>query len=221
MQSNDNVLRIGVSSLEEIEEKIKAFRSMNLNAKKKRYLIARENIYDAQKKLIIAKASDIDIVKAKLLRRSFRGDHSFKTFQPDEGIVLISDMSSQGGLSFSVDLVTQVMNIGRGSYEAFIDRVDGLKQMYQLFQKNLFPRLVIIGYLPTENSEQQKALFNVIMKTDPYIRFLEVIHTELKPKPFFAKMPRVQIIIGNPNTWKRFILEIIREYTKPYLIEDR
>ncbi len=221
MELGDNVLRIGISSLEEIEEKIKAFRSMNLNAKNKRYLIARENIYDAQKKLLIQKASDIDIVKAKLLRRSFKGDHSFKTFQPDEGIVLISNMSSKGGLSFSVDLVTQVMNIGRGSYEAFIDRVDGLSQMYRLFQKSLFPKLVVIGYLSSENPIQQKALFDVITKTDPYIRFLEVVHTKFKPQSVFPRMPQVEIMLGDPDAWKRFILEIIREYTKPYLIEDQ
>ena len=74
-----------------------------------------------------------------LLKRAFKPTHTFKTFQPDEGIVILSDMSTPAGISLSMDLVTQIMNIGGGAYEAFIDRVDSFKELNTLLQKALFP----------------------------------------------------------------------------------
>ena len=214
----DNVLGIGISTLDGIEEKIKAFRAMNLNARKKRYLVSRADVVSDGRKFILKKGDEIDVAKAKLLRRSFKGNHTFKTFQPDEGIVLVSDMSSKGGLGLSVDLVTQVMNIGRGAYEAFIDRVDSFSELYRLFQKNLFPKLVIVGYLPLESLDKERDIYNTILKEDPYLRFMEVIHGVFKPIAVLSELKRVQISTKDPNSWNKFIRETIQEYKKPYLI---
>ena len=214
----ENVLRIGISTLDGIEEKIKAFLAMNLNARKKRYLVSRADVLNDGRKFILKKGDEIDVAKAKLLRRSFKGNHTFKTFQPDEGIVLVSDMSSRGGLGLSVDLVTQVMNIGRGAYEAFVDRVDSFSELYRLFQKNLFPKLVIVGYLPLESLDRERNMYNTISKEDPYIRFMEVIHSVFKPTAVLSELKRVQISTEDPNSWKRFIQETIQEYKKPYFV---
>ena len=215
-----NVLRVGISTLDEIEEKIKAFRIMNRDTRQKRYLISRENVYNSNHKLILKKTDDIDVVKAKLLRRSFRGSHVFKTFQPDEGIVVVSDASSPKSSNFSNDLIKQVRTVGQGLYDAFIDRVDNFHQLHQFFQKTLFPRLVIVGYLPPETLEQQKVICNnVILREDPHIRCLEVVHSDLKPIPILSEVKQVHISTQDAKSWQKLIQEIIREYKKPYLVK--
>ena len=216
----NNVLRVGISTLDEIEEKIKAFRIMNRDTRQKRYLISRENVYNQNHKLILKKTDDIDVVKAKLLRRSFRGSHTFKTFQPDEGIVVVSDASSPKGSNFSADLMKQIRTIGQGLYDAFIDRVDNFHQLHQFFQKTLFPRLVIVGHLPPEILEQQKIICNnVIRREDPYMRCLEVVHSDFKPIPILSEIKQIHISPQNAQPWQRLIQEIIREYNKPYLVK--
>ncbi|NDK07133.1 hypothetical protein LKM2_3130 [Leptospira kirschneri serovar Mozdok] len=77
-RSRENVLKIGYCSLDEIEEKVKAFRVMNQGATKKRYIITREPVLDSSGKTILTKAAEIDISAAKLLRRHFKGSQMFK-----------------------------------------------------------------------------------------------------------------------------------------------
>jgi hypothetical protein len=220
---SSNILRIGSSTLAELEEKVKALRTINLNVKKRRFVIAREDIKLPSGEVLVPKGSDIDISKVMLLKRHFKSDHVVKTFQPDEGIVLVSDMSTPVGIQFSMDLVTQVMNIGGGAYEAFIDRVDSFKEFAALYNKALFPKLAIVGYIPMqpERIKEELAFYQLITRTDPYIRMLEILHSQIKPQPI---IPRVRNIVISPedrDSWKRFILEIIAEYTKAYSIEER
>jgi hypothetical protein len=158
-KSRENVLKIGYCSLDELEEKVKAFRIMNQNAVKKRYIITREPVTDPNGKLIINKAQEIDVSVAKLLRRHFKGDYVIKTFQPDEGIVIISDMDSPEGISFTMDIVTQIMNLGGGAYEGFIDRVDSFTDFIELLKKNLFPKLIIVGYIPKDKIQNETINF--------------------------------------------------------------
>jgi hypothetical protein len=220
---SSNILRIGSSTLAELEEKVKALRTINLNVKKRRFVIAREDIKLPSGEVIVPKGSDIDISKVMLLKRHFKPDHIIKTFQPDEGIVLVSDMSTPVGIQFSMDLVTQVMNIGGGAYEAFIDRVDSFKEFVALYNKALFPKLAIVGYIPLqpERLKEELAFYQLITRTDAYIRMLEILHSQIKPQPI---VPRIRNLVISPedrDSWKRFILEIIAEYTKPYSIEER
>lgn len=220
---SSNILRIGSSTLAELEEKVKALRTINLNVKKRRFVIAREDIKLPSGEVLVPKGSDIDISKVMLLKRHFKADHVIKTFQPDEGIVLVSDMSTPVGIQFSMDLVTQVMNIGGGAYEAFIDRVDSFKEFVALYNKALFPKLAIIGYIPTqpERLKEELAFYQLIARTDPYIRMLEILHTQIKPQPIVPRVRNLTITPEDRDSWKRFILEIIAEYTKAYSIEER
>ena len=103
-KSRENILKIGYNSLYEIEEKVKAFRVMNQNAAKKRFIISRENIRDNVGKILLQKASEIDLSATMLLRRKFKPDTVFKIFQPDEGIVIISDMTTMEGVTLTMDL---------------------------------------------------------------------------------------------------------------------
>lgn len=219
-QKKDNPLRIGVCNLDELEEKVKAFRVMNQSALKKRYVLSREVITAPGGQVVLQKSSEVDISRAKLLRRHFPNDVSFKTFQPDEGIVIISDMSSPEGISLSMDIVTQIMNIGGGAYEGFIDRVDSFTDFLNLLKKALFPKLVIIGYIPPDRLEMEKINFVRAKRVDHYIRAIELTHSTMKPQPYFPKIKQVHIDTADPKSWGRFIIEIVREYTKPYFIED-
>lgn len=219
--SGSNVLKIGVSSLAELEEKVKAFRTINLNVKKKRFIIAREDIRDHDGKIVVNKGEDIDLSKVMLLKRLYKPERVFKTFQPDEGIVLISDMSSPAGVQLSMDLVTQVMNIGGGAYEAFIDRVDSFKELSTLLSKALFPKMVIVGYIPVEKLNEETAFYQLITRADPYIRVIDILHTVIKPLPIVKKGRQVVISPEDRDSWKRFIVEIVQEYTKNYSIEER
>ncbi|MCB1159429.1 MAG: hypothetical protein KDK45_18145, partial [Leptospiraceae bacterium] len=192
-KNRENILRIGFCTLDEIEEKVKAFRIMNQNAAKKRYLITRESIRDSSGKMVIPKAAEIDISAAKLLRRNFKGDTIFKTFQPDEGIVIISDMASMEGVSLTMDIVTQIMNLGGGAYEGFIDRVDSFTDFIQHLEKALFPKLIIIGYIPRERIQNELINFVRVKRIDSYLRVLEVNHSIQKPQGYFPKIKQVSI----------------------------
>ena len=220
-QLANNVLKIGISSLEELEIKVKAFRTINLNSKKRRFIISREDLKDASGNIVVSKGEDIDLAKVKLLRRANKADTLIKTFQPDEGIVLLTDMNSPMGIQLSMDMVTQIMNMGGGAYEAFIDRVDSFKEFSALLNKALFPKLVVIGFMPAENLAEEIKYFHLVKKLDPYIRMIEITHTALKPASALPKLKQISISPDDKDSWKRFILEIIQEYTKPYSIEER
>jgi hypothetical protein len=216
----ENPLRIGITTLDELEEKVKAFRIINLSSLKKRFIISRENLYkpDSQE-LILEKGKEIDISKIKLLRKYFDGNYILKTFQPDEGIVIISDMNRKESIPLSMDILTHLMNLGKGAYEGFIDRVDNFEDCLTLLKKTLFPRLILIGYLPPENLDNERLNFVRIRRIDHYIRFIEIIHTKYKPFPYFPKIKSIIIEAGNPKSWMKFLLEIIQEYNRGYLVE--
>lgn len=220
IRRKENPLRIGTCTLDELEEKIKAFRVMNQAALKKRYVLSRETLRAPDGSVLIQKSSEIDISRAKLLRRHLSGDYVLKTFQPDEGIVIISDMTNPEGISLSMDMVTQIMNLGGGAYEGFIDRVDSFTDFLNLLKKALFPKLVIVGYLPTERLEMERINFVRARKVDGYIRAIELTHSALKNKAYFPKIKQVHIDTADPKSWGRFIIEAVREYSKPYFIED-
>ncbi|GBF50712.1 hypothetical protein LPTSP4_22390 [Leptospira ryugenii] len=219
-RKRENVLKIGFSTLDEIEEKVKAFRVMNQNAVKKRYLLTRDPILDGAGKVLVPKAQEIDVSAAKLLRRHFKGTDLFKVFQPDEGLVIISDMSTMEGVSFSMDIVTQIMNLGGGAYEGFIDRVDSFEEFITLLKKNLFPRMIIVGYLPKEKIQTEIINFVKVKRLDNYLRAIELTHSVFKPQPYFSKMKQVNISQEDPKSWGRFVVEIVREYIRPYFVEE-
>ncbi len=217
----ENPLRIGINTLDELEEKIKAFRIINLSSLKKRFIISRENVYIPEtNEKILEKGKEIDISKIKILRKYFSGDKIFKTFQPDEGIVLISDMNKKEGISLSMNILTQLMTLGKGAYEGFIDRVDNFEECLNLIKKTLFPKLMIIGFLVPENIENEKLNLVRIRKIDHYIRTIEVVHSKYKPYPYFSKIKRISIEANNPKSWSHFLLEVIQEYNKGYLVEE-
>ncbi len=219
--NESNILGLGISTLQEIEDKVKAFQSINLNTSRRRYILSREDIYDSYGKLILRKAEEIDLSKVKLLRRHFKSDHVMKIFQPDEGIAIMTNMNDKSAVQFSIDLLTQIVNIEKGAYEVFIDRVNSFKEMKELFSKALFPKLIVVGYLDEKNLEEEKKYLNEIHRADPYIRFLEVKHTIFKKEPVFSRMRQSTIVSNDKNSWKKFILDVISEYRKPYSIEER
>ncbi len=219
-QNVKNPLRIGICNLNELEERSKAFRIMNQTSNKKRYLLSREEIKFAGQQTILKKSSEIDISIAKLLRRHYPSNHFIKMFQPDEGIVIVSDMKTPQGISFSMDIVTQILNIAGGAYEGFVDRVDSFADFIHLLNNALFPKLVLIGHLSPENLELEKANFIRGRRMDHFIRFLEITHRNHKPESYFPKLKQVDINSNDSKSWGRLILEIIREYTKPYFLEE-
>lgn len=220
LRKKENPLRIGMCTLDELEEKVKAFRIMNQSALKKRYVLSRDVVTAPTGELVLQKSSEVDISKAKLLRRHFQGNHVLKTFQPDEGVVIISDMSTPEGISLSMDIVTQIMNLGGGAYEGFIDRVDSFTDFLNLLKKALFPKLVVIGYLPPERLETERINFVRARRVDQYIRVIELTHGLMKPQAYFPKIKQVHIDQADPKSWGRFIVEVVREYTKPYFVEE-
>ena len=219
-QIRENVLKVGICSLDEMEDKVKSFRVMNGNSGKKRYMISREEVKDPNGVVILKKAQEIDISSAKLLRRHFKSDHKFKTFQPDEGILIVSDMSDPGGISLTMDIVTQIMNLGGGAYEGFIDRVDSFKDFSELLKKTLFPKVVIIGYLPKDKIQEELASFMQVKKIDKYLRFLELTHSSYKQHGIFQKVKQIEISQEDPKSWGRFVVEVIKEYTRSYMLEE-
>ena len=109
-----------------------------------------------------------------------------------------------------MDIVTQIMNIGGGAYEGFIDRVDSFTDFLNLLKKALFPKLLIIGYIPPDRLESEKVNFVRAKRVDHYIRAIELTHSAMKPQPYFPKIKQVHIDTSDPKSWGRFIIEIVR-----------
>ena len=124
------------------------------------------------------------------------------------------------GISLSMDIVTQMMNLGGGAYEGFIDRVDSFSEFLNLLKKALFPKLIIVGFLPPGRLETEQLNFVRIRRVDHYIRAIELTHSIHKPRPYFPKLKQVHIESGDQRSWARFIVEVVREYTKSYFVED-
>ena len=219
-QSNKNPLQIGTCILGTLEEKLKAFRIMNQNSIKKRYFLSRDIIKDPTGKILLNKSSEIDIPTVKLLRRYYSSDQLLKVFQPDEGIAIISDMTHPIGISLTMDIVTQIMNIGGGTYEGFIERVDSFMDFLKLLKKVLFPKILIIGFIPEERLYTEKINFMRYQKVDPYISTVEITHSVYKKTPYFSKLSHIHIDAEDAHAWSRLVIEIINLYTKPYLVEE-
>jgi hypothetical protein len=52
------------------------------------------------------------------------------------------------------------------------------------------------------------------------MRVIELTHTMFKPKTYFQKVKHIHIDTQEPKSWGRFIIELVREYTKPYFVEE-
>ena len=217
----ENPLRVGLSTLDELEERIKAFRVMNQSAVKKRFVMAREAVFSPDGKIELAsKGEEIDVSMVRLMRRYLPGTEVIKTFQPDEGIVIVSDMTASDGIAITMDLSTQLMNLGHGKYETFIDRVDSFSEFLQLLTNSLFPRLLIIGWFPHDRMEMEKINFVRARRFDQHLRCIEVTHKLRKTQPYFPRIKQVQIDPDDPRSWGKLIVETVREYTKPYYVEE-
>ncbi len=218
--NQENPLRIGITTLDELEEKVKAFRIINFSALKKRYILSREDVFlpDSNEK-ILEKGKEIDILKVKTLRKYFDRNKVFKTFQPDEGIILISDMNYKSGIPFTMDLMAHLMSIGKGIYEGFIDRVNNFDECLSLLKKTLYPKLMIIGYLSVGDLEIENVNLIRIRRIDHYIRIMEVSHTKYKPFSYFPKIKQIHIE-DTQESWNQFILKVIQEYNRNYIIDE-
>ncbi len=210
---------MGVCAICELEEKLKSFRLMNQSSVKKRYLLARESLASPEGKPILKKGMEIDLPSALLLKRYYDKDQYVKTFQPDEGIAIVSDMSHPQGISFTMDIVTQILNVGGGVYEGFTERVDSFGEFLDLLKKVLFPRVILIGYLSPDRIEVEKINFVRARRVDQFIRVIEMTHSVYKKEPYFPKIPQLQIDPEDPRAWGRLILEVVKVYTQPYFLE--
>ena len=223
-----NPLRVGVATLGEIERRLRAFQIMNQSSTKKRYILSRESLREApDQKVILEKSAEIDLAAVKLLSRYFKPDKLINIFQPDEGVIIVSDMSSPQGISFTMDIVTQTMKIGGGIYEGFIERVDSFGEMLNLLKKVLFPRVIVIGYLLPERIESEKINFVRSQRIDQYIHLLELTHSLHKKEPYFFGTPlgekcqHAHVDPDDPYAWSRLTEEVVREYTRDYVIEEK
>lgn len=217
----ENPLRIGITTLDELEEKVRSFRIMNFSSLKKRFLLFREAVLSPKtQEILVEKGKEASVETVKILRRHFRGDTEFKTYQPDEGIVLISDTNSQISSIFTGEIMNHLNSLGKGAYEGFIDRVDTFEECLNLMKKTLFPKIIIIGYISLENLEYEKLNLMRIRRIDQYIRLLEVFHTVWKHTPVFPKIKNILIQHDNLLSWKHFLYQVVKEYNKGYPVEE-
>lgn len=216
-----NPLRMGYHTVMELEEITKAFRSMNQTGLKKRYILTAETVHNPESsRVLIEKGKEIDLSKIRILRRYFKAHDIIKTVQPDEGIMIVSDMNTQEGIEISSSIVSHLLSLGKGRYERFIDRVDSFSEFLQLLKKEIFPRLLIIGYLPADRLEMDRLNYSRVRRFDSHIRVLEVTYSPYKTNPAFPGIKQIHIQSRQEQEWDSFIQSVVREYTKPYYVED-
>ncbi|MDH5655325.1 MAG: hypothetical protein OEZ34_05425 [Spirochaetia bacterium] len=215
-----NPLRIGIASLQELEEMMKSYRIMNHSCLKRRYIMSRENVEDEEGKVFLEKGDDITSIHLKKMRRKERGHVISKIFLPDEGIVTVSDQITQEGKHLEQMIYHHLMRLGNKAYEAFVDRIGSIHDFLNLFTSSLFPKLILIGVVQTDLLEMERINVKRIQRLDPYLRFIEITHYQLKPFAVFQDVKNIHISQETEEEWDRILNEIIIEYTKPYFVED-
>ena len=55
---------------------------------------------------------------------------------------------------------------------------------------------------------------------DQYVRMIEITHSVYKKEQYFPRMKHVHLDPDDPYAWGRLIIELIREYTRPYFVEQ-
>jgi len=216
----ENILKVGVAEADRLDDMVRSFRLMNKHSNRRRFVVSRENVIDGHGNIIVEKAKDIDIPVVKQFQRSFDRNTEFKIFSSDEGIAIVTNTEAEYGKDFSKSLINQVENIGGGIYKPFIDIVRSFYELFALFQKGLSPKLIIVGYIPVKNIGQEVNMYNELKRHDPYIRYLDVLHSELKPRSFIKGVPQFMLDTEDEKAWHKFVLKVIHEYTKPYFMEE-
>ena len=213
---------MGITGTEELEEKIKAFRTINASAIKKRFLLSRQELaIPGGDEVLLEPGMEIDMPKAKQVRRHYHGSTPLKTYQPDEGIAVVSDLSSPEGAALTMQIMQYLSTLGGGRYEAFLDRTDTFSELLQLIKQSLFPRMVIIGYFPHDRLRMERLNMVRLRRYDTFIRFLEVTHSELKHSAGFPAIKQIRIDPVDPDAgWDTFLNVVCREYKKPYYVEE-
>lgn len=216
----ENILKVGVARADTLDDMVRSFRLMNRHSNRRRFVVAREDVRDGHDNIIVEKAKDIDIPVVKQFQRSFDSSTEFKIFSSDEGLAIVTNSEAEYGKDFSRSLINQVVNIGGGIYKPFIDIVQSFHELFALFQKGLSPKLIIVGYIPVKNIGPEVNMYNELKRHDQYIRYLDVLHSELKPRSFIKGVPQFMLDIQDEKAWHKFVLKLIHEYTKPYFMED-
>ena len=221
-KTQGNSLNIGFCLLGELIERLRIIRSMNQITNRKRYILARKTILGKKEETLIREGAEIEITSVRLLQRYYPKDYLVPIFQSDSNITILSSMSDAAGISFSMDLVTQVMNLESGLYEKFIERVENLdKILHQGHPRQIFSRVILAGYLAPNEIESEKAKLAELLRKDPFIRIIEVTHSQYKKSPYFP-LPNVQnyhISKGTLEEWRTFIHTVVKAYTQPYKLE--
>ena len=215
-----NPLRIGIASLQELEEMVKSYRIMNKSCLKSRYIMSREELSDQEGHVYLDKGEDIEVRHLKAMRKNESGHFMVKVFLPDEGIVTISDHTEQDGKQLEQRTYHHIMRLGNKAYEGFIDRLGSLNDFLNLFTNALFPKLIIIGLIQTDLLEMERKNLARIKRLDPYLRFLEITHYQLKPFPLIPGVKSIHISEESDKEWNIFLEGVITEYTKPYFVEE-
>lgn len=235
-QEITNPLGMGVCSVDEIVDRVRAFRQMNSGSIRQRFILSREDIPDPEndKNFLLSRGDEIDLNQAKNLVKLLPPGYFIKTYQPDEGITIISDSLSQEGASLTMEIYNRIYGLGGGKYEAFIDVVDSFSEFLRLVQKALFPRLILVGSISADRLEMEHVHFIRAKKFDEFFRIMEVSDSRWKPAGFFSRIKQVKIppsqatgrdkkkesaIVVPPMEYDEFQRSVIREYTKPYFFE--
>jgi len=213
-----NPLRVGICTLYELEERLKAFRIMNRISLKKRFMMSREKIVAESGEVLLSKAEDIDLKIVKKLRSDHHGSMLLNIYQPDEGIVVVSDSTAVDGIRLTNSIMREINQLSKKKYEGFIDHVDSLFGFMTLFRTILFPRLILIGYVHPGRLNAERNNIRRIRKIDRYLRIVEVLHSRYKQFPYFQDVRT--ITIHEDQKQNTFQDAVIREYIKPYFIEE-
>ena len=218
---SSNPLSLAICSIDILENRLKQIQTMNRIATKKRFVLSRQDIVDTNGKLIVKRAQEIDLPLIKRLRYFLPGNTIIKIFQPDEGIVIVSDFSDKQGISFSMDIVTQVMNIGNGAYSAFIERVNSFYALIPLIKKSLFPKVILVGYIPKQDLQESKEDIMEIYKIDPFLKYIILTQSNneaLGLFPIDASISFKSILVENAkrDSWNDAMQVLVDEYKASY-----
>jgi hypothetical protein len=215
----ENPLRIGICSLYDLEERLKAFRLMNRKGLKKRYVLSREEVRSPEGELLLQKGQDIEIADIKRIKEKVHGSRNIKIYQPDEGIALVSDATQNEGIRMTNTILFQLQSV-IGNYSGYLDRIDSMYELLNFFRGSFFPKIILIGYMRSGMIEAEYTNLLRIHKMDGYLKFLEILHLRHKPFPYFPEIKNVTILEDTEEGGENFRLELIREYTKPYFVDE-
>lgn len=207
----ENLLNPGETRVADLRDRMDAFRKMNEVNPKKRFLISRQSVYSESGAPLLGQGDVISEEILKNLTQVLPPQRKIKTFQPDEEVLIISDDSMIEGVQLTESISSLLKRRLGMQYILHFERSSSFVRHIQMLHNTIFPRLIILGYIPHQRMENEMRLLEEARYFDHFFRVVEILDSETKPEPYIDSCCSVHI-----HDEDELMDMVIQNYNRPY-----